>query len=406
MPPDGVSILRRLNPTAVNRGGRVAAPLTRLRPALALLLAAGTSLGCAGERAGSAPETEAGAPVKVPAWMPVAVRTRDRHANNVYAATTGGALSAAARRARPLVYVPASAGNRVDVIDPRTYKVVRRFKVGLWPQHITPSWDFRRLYVNNTQSDSLTEIDPRTGKRGRTFSVRDPYNLYFTPDGSRAIVVAERYQSLDFRDPKTWKLIRSVRVPWPGVDHLDFTRTGRYLFASTEFSGMVARIDVKRMRLAGHVRVGGLPVDVKLAPDGSRFYVANQSRGGVSIVDPGRMKEVGFVRTGRGAHGLCVSRNARLLYVSNRLNGTISVIDPARRRVRARWRVGGSPDMLQVSPDGRKLWVSDRFHQRVTVVGTRGGHVLRRIEVGPAPHGLAYFPQPGRYSLGHNGVYR
>jgi DNA-binding beta-propeller fold protein YncE len=376
--------------------------VARLRVLLALALVAVVSAGCEGE----SPDVASRSALKLVPVRKLSPRVHASRRSNVYAATTSGAVSAAAHSARPLVYVPASAGNSVDVIDPRTFKVVRRFDVGQWPQHITPSWDLKRLYVNNTESNSLTEIDPRTGKPGRTFAVRDPYNLYFTPDGRRAIVVAERYQSLDFRDPRTWKLIRSVHVPWPGVDHLDFSRDGRYLLASTEFSGMVVKVDVRRMRLAGRVRVGGLPVDVKLAPDGSRFYVANQGRGGVSIVNPHKMERVGFIRTGRGAHGLCVSRDARFLYVSNRLNGTISVIDVARRRVRKRWRVGGSPDMLQVSPDGRRLWTSDRFNHRVTVVGTRSGRVLHRIPVGPAPHGLAYFPQPGRFSLGHNGVYR
>jgi DNA-binding beta-propeller fold protein YncE len=371
---------------------------------MALALLAVTCAGCEGES--EAPGVASRPALKLVPVRKFLPRFHAAPRANVYAATTSGKVSAAARGARPLVYVPASASNSVDVIDPHTFKVIRRFSVGQWPQHITPSWDFNRLYVNNTESNSLTEIDPRTGKPGRTFSVRDPYNLYFTPDGRRAIVVAERYQSLDFRDPRTWKLIRSVRVPWPGVDHLDFSRDGRYLLASTEFSGMVVKVDVRRMKLAGRVRVGGLPVDVKLAPDGSRFYVANQGRGGVSIVNPHTMKRTGFIRTGRGAHGLCVSRNARFLYVSNRMKGTISVIDFAHRRVRKTWRVGGSPDMLQVSPDGRRLWTSDRFYQSVTVVSTRSGRVLRRIRVGPAPHGLAYFPQPGRFSLGHNGVYR
>ena len=29
-----------------------------------------------------------------------------------------------------------------------------------------------------------------------------------------------------------------------------------------------------------------------------------------------------------------------------------------------------------------------------------------RIPVGSGPHGLAVYPQPGRYSLGHTGVFR
>jgi hypothetical protein len=40
------------------------------------------------------------------------------------------------------------------------------------------------------------------------------------------------------------------------------------------------------------------------------------------------------------------------------------------------------------------------------VIDTRTGHVIHTIAVGNSPHGLSYFPQPGRFSLGHNGVYR
>jgi YVTN family beta-propeller protein len=118
------------------------------------------------------------------------------------------------------------------------------------------------------------------------------------------------------------------------------------------------------------------------------------------------MKVVRFNRTGRGAHGFAVSRDTKDLYVSNRLAGSISVIDFATERVVHTWHVGGSPDMLQVSPDGSQLWTTNRFGSTVSVISTLDGHLIRQIEVGIDPHGLTYFPQPGRISLGHNGVYR
>ncbi len=304
------------------------------------------------------------------------------------------------------VYVPNNGAGTVHVIDPMTFNIVGEFPVGRRPHHITPSWDLSRLYVNNTESNSLTELDPRTGRPVATIEVTDPYNLYFTLDGNRAIVVAERYKRLDFRDPHTWELIKSVSIPWSGVDHLDFSADGRYLLASTEFSGHVVKVDVDTMGVTDRVEVGGLPIDVRLAPDGSDFYVANQGRHGVSIIDPDSMREVGFLHTGKGAHGVAVSRDTTALYVSNRLAGTISVIDVAARQVRTAWMIGGSPDMLQVSPDGRHLWVSGRYDDLVYVVDTTSGEVLHSIKVGANPHGLAYFPQAGRFSVGHNGVYR
>ncbi len=304
------------------------------------------------------------------------------------------------------VYVPNSGDGTVWVVDPLTRSVVAQFAVGAVPHHVTPSWDLRRLYVNSTAGNTLTVIEPRTAEPVQTLAVRDPYNLYFTPDGTQAIVVAERDRRLDIYHPRTWRRLATVAVPWAGVDHLDFDAEGATAVASAEFSGVVVRVDLARLQVTGVLPVGGLPVDVRLSADGSAFYVANQGRHGVSVVDARRLTEVEFLPTGRGAHGLQVSRDARWLYVSNRLEGTISVVDLAARRVAATWRVGGSPDMMQVSPDGRELWVSNRFHGTVSVVDTTDGRVLARVPVGAGPHGLTYFPQPGRFSLGHNGVYR
>jgi YVTN family beta-propeller protein len=284
--------------------------------------------------------------------------------------------------------------------------VLRTITTGTYDQHVTPSWDLRRLYVDDTASSTLTVLDPRSGLPTRVIPVTDPYNLYFTPDGSKAIVVAEAFQRVDFRNPHTWRLIKSVPIPAPGPDHLDFTAGGGAFLISCEYAGVVYRVSTRTMRVTGRVEVGGLPVDVKLSPDGSVFYVANQGLGGVTLISARTLRVVGFLHTGNGAHGLAVSRDGRRLYVANRLSGSISVIDFARRRVVATWQVGGSPDMLQVSPGGGRLWTSNRFGDSVSVIDTRTGHLIHTIRVGSSPHGLAFFPQPGSHSLGHNGVYR
>ncbi len=321
---------------------------------------------------------------------------------NVYAAAVSPTQADFPAR----VYVPNSEDGSIDVIDPATFRVVDHYFVGGIPHHVAPSWDLSRLYADTERLNVLTVIDPRTGKKTGTVPVFDPYNLYYTLDGTRAIVVAEVVRRLDFTDPQTWKVIKSVPIPWAGVDHLDFSADGSFLLVSTEFSGMIVKVDTRSMDVAGTLGVGGLPVDVRLSPDGAVFYVANQGRHGVSVVDPAAMKEIGFVPTGRGAHGLQVSRDTRSLYVSNRLAGTISVIDFATRQVTATWKIGGSPDMLQLSPDGHQLWAAGRYHGAVYVVDTGTGALLHAIRVGRGPHGLCYFPNVGRFSLGHNGVYR
>ena len=329
---------------------------------------------------------------------------------NVYANTMSGAVPCPLCNLPPRVYVPNSTGNTVDVIDPNTFKVVDHYPVGFIPHHIAPAWDMSALFVDNEGSSSLTVLDIQTGKpTGKTISIPFPYNLYFTPDGTKAIDVVERLQRVEFRDWRHgWKLLKSVAIPWPGADHLDFSADGSYFMISTEYSGVVARVDVNKMALVGAVHVGGLPIDVKLSPDGNYFYVTNQGRMGVSVIDPVAMKEIQFIPTGRGAHGLQVSRDTRSLYVSNRLEGSVSVIDFATRSVVAKWRIpgGGSPDMLQLNPAGTQLWASGRYNRTVYVFDTTTGQVLAKIPVGSEDHGLTYFPNVGLHSLGHNGVYR
>ena len=330
---------------------------------------------------------------------------------NVYGYDTAGALAPTARAARSLVYVPNSLSDTVDVIDQRTMKVVEHFDVGGLPQHVTPSWDLKTLYVDNDHGNSLTPIDPTTGlPRGPAIPVTDPYNLYFTPNGRYAIVVAEAQSRLDFRDPHSMQLVTSVSIPCRGIDHMDFTADGTLALASCEFSGDMVVIDVRKPGVVRQValpRTPARPQDVKLSPDGSIFYVADMTNGGVWEIDARTFGVVGFLPTGRGAHGLYPSRDARRLYVTNRDEGTVSVVDFASRAVVAVWAIpGGSPDMGGVSADGRVLWLSGRYNGEVYALSTADGRLLARIPVGSGPHGLCVWPQPGRYSLGHTGVMR
>lgn len=343
--------------------------------------------------------------------MPPILDSRD-----VYAAAERGGYTAAARKAKPLVYVPDTLSNDVTVIDPATMRVVNRFSVGQLPQHVVPAYDGSVLWVTNDKGNSLTPIDPSTGLSGPPVSVEDPYNMYFTPNGRHAIIIAEALRRLDFRDPHTMALQHSLPVPMcAGVDHADFTANGRLMLLSCEFAGAgnkpgrLIEVDVARQQVVGIVPLppGASPQDVKLSPAGHTFYVADLHYGGVWLVDATTMRRTGFIKTGAGAHGLYPSRDANDLYVSDRGAGAVSVVSFATRKVVATWQIpaGGTPDMGNVSADGKTLWLSGRFNDVVYAFDTTTGHVTK-IGVGRGPHGVCVWPQPGRYSLGHTGIMR
>ena len=374
---------------------------------------------------------------------------------NLYSETAPDRMSPAVRDDPERIYVPNLRSNDVYVIDPVAMKVVDRFKVGIGPQHVVPSWDLRTLWVTNNAEGrtdgSLTPIDPRTGKPGRAIPVDDPYNMYFTPDGKSAIVVAEARKRLDFREPQTMKLQHSIDVPGcPGVNHADFAIDGRFAIFTCEFSGTLVKIDLVARKVLGYLQLEmparrfkeiaggprfkpgqpwepgeteicttkrGMPQDIRASPDGRRFYIADMHADGVHIVDGESFKQVGFIQTGLGTHGLYPSRDGRQLYVANRGshrihgsrlgNGSVTVIDFATERIVARWPVpgGGSPDMGNVSADGKYLWLAARYDDVVYRFDTVTGEV-KQIKVGAEPHGLTVWPQPGRYSLGHTGNLR
>jgi YVTN family beta-propeller protein len=373
---------------------------------------------------------------------------------NLYGDTAAGKMSPSVAGDLERIYVPNLRSNDVYVVDPALMKVVDRFKVGIGPQHIVPAWDLRTLWVTNNAEGrtdgSLTPIDPRSGKPGKAIPVDDPYNMYFTPDGKSAIVVAEARKRLDFRDPQTMALQFSIDTPGcPGINHADFSIDGRYVIFTCEFSGTLVKIDLVNRKVLGYLQLQmpstrfkevaapravagkvwepgeteictvkkGMPQDIRSSPDGKRFFIADMHADGVHVIDGESFKEVGFITTGIGAHGLYPSRDGKSLYVANRGshkihgpklgNGGVSVIDFATEKVVARWAVpgGGSPDMGNVSADGKWLWLAARYDDVIYRFDTTTGAVTQ-VKVGAEPHGLTVWPQPGRYSLGHTGNLR
>ena len=348
-----------------------------------------------------------------PAGLPGMPAVPDAH--NVYAAAGVNMFSEAAKAAKPLVYVPHTRSRDVWVIDPATFTVVARYRLGGGElQHVVPSWDLRTLYATDDTANKLTPFDPGTGKPGASIPVTDPYNLYFTPDGRSAISVAEERRELVFYDPHTWAVQDTLPTPdCAGIDHADFTPDGRTGVFTCEFAGRVAVVDVaahKLLRMIDmpHRNTMMGPQDIKLAPDGSVFYIADSQQNGVWVLDGAATKVLREIPTGMGAHGLYLSRDATRLYVTNRHEGSVSVLDAYTGAPITKWPIpgGGSPDMGNVTADGTQLWLSGRYHRSVYVLATTDGHLIRKISVGNGPHGLCVWPQPGRYSLGHTGITR
>ena len=157
------------------------------------------------------------------------------------------------------------------MIDPGTFKVVGHFAVGSLPQHVTPSWDLKTLYVLNDLGQQPHPDRPADGEARPADPGHRPVQHVLhhrragtrssSPSGSTGSTSATRTRS---------RLHRSLHVPCAGVDHMDFSADGRYLIASCEFSGQVIKVDVRRKVVGTDSSAArrGMPQDVKLSPDG------------------------------------------------------------------------------------------------------------------------------------------
>ncbi|MFH8681523.1 YncE family protein [Streptomyces lydicus] len=392
---------------------RTTVPGFRHRAAALLAVACALAAGCGDggtKPAAQGPRPVERAPVKAARpGLPGMPPLLDEH--DLYAADRPGRLAPQVKDYPARIYVPNTGSDTVSVIDPKTYKVIETIPVGVQPQHVVPSWDLKTLWVNNNRGHDLTPIDPATGKAGEPVKVHDPYNLYFTPNGKYAVVMASMDRQLVFRDPHTMEIRKTLPVGCAGVNHADFSPDGRYFIVSCEFSGELLKVDTEKMKVIGQEKLpfdGAMPQDVKISPDGRTWYIADMMADGIWVMNGDTFNRPKLMPTGKGAHGLYVSRDSRYMYVSNRGEGSISLLDFKTGKLVDKWHIrgGGSPDMGGLSTDGKVLWLSGRYNSEVYALDTRTGKTLAKIPVGQGPHGLAVYPQPGRYSLGHTGIFR
>ena len=299
---------------------------------------------------------------------------------NVYAGTGAGNFSPASPAQLIRVYSPNLMTGKVDVIDPETFKVVDSLVAIPSPEHIVPSWDLQTLWVSGDISyrgghAAVMPIDPKTGKLGKAIDVPDSYNMYFTPDGRSAIIVAEAMRRLEFRDPHTMELQGYISTPkCAGINHADFSLDGSYAIFTCEYNDTLAKIDLVHHTLVDMLQLspGHMPQDIRIAPDGSVFFVADMLKDGVIVIDGDAFKEIGFIPTGVGTHGLYPSRdgNEALCLQSRHAQ-------PRRRAARRRQRLG---DGFRHAQDRRQL---DDSRRRQPRHGQRQRRRQIAVAVGP-----------------------
>lgn len=307
------------------------------------------------------------------------------------------ALCASAVEAANPIFALNSLDATISVINPVTFKEVRRLPTGKEPHHLYLSPDEKSLIVANALSDSLTLIDPKTGDIQRVIeNIADPYQLRFSPDMKWFVTTANRLNHVDIykvtnRPGGSFDLTLVKRVPTAKTpSHLNIDSKSTVVYATMQDSDELIAIDLATQTPRWKVPVGKMPADVYLTPDDKRLLIGLTGDMYAEVYDVTGARPVLLRRivTGAGAHAFRAWGDKRHVLLSNRAANTISRIDTQTMAVVDTYPAPGGPDCMDLSADTKTILVTSRWARKVTFIDTVAKKVVRQVKVGRSPHGV------------------
>lgn len=301
----------------------------------------------------------------------------------------------AAAAGRP-IFVLNSLDATVSVIDPGSYKEIKRINTGKEPHHLYLTPDEKSMIIANARGDSLTFIDPVTAEVQRVLpGIIDPYHLRFSPDMKWFVTAGNRMDHVDLyrwqpqNAEKPLELVK--RLPAPKTpSHLMIDSKSRTVYMSLQGSDEVMAIDLATQTQRWKTPVGKMPADIFLSPDDKHLLVALTGDKLVEVYDVSGAapRLVKRLQTGDGAHSFRAVGDGRYVLVSNRAANTISKIDLQSFEVAETFAAPGGPDDMEILNDGRTLLVSSRWARKLSFMDLQTKQLIKQVPVGKSPHGV------------------
>jgi YVTN family beta-propeller protein len=306
-------------------------------------------------------------------------------------------LALPAAQAAPTVVVPPvfvlnSLDATVSVVDPVSWKEIRRIPTGKEPHHLYLTPDEKSVIVANALGDTLTFIDPRTAEVQKVVrGILDPYHLRFSPDMKWFITAANRLNHVDIyrwtgTEPVLSKRIATSKTP----SHLWVDSRSTVVYSSMQDSDELVAIDLTTQAIRWRIKTGPLPADIFGTPDDKYLLVGMTGGEGVEVYDVSgaQPRLAQRLPTGKGAHAFRAIGDKRHVLVSNRVANTISKIDYQAFKVVDVFPGPSGPDCMEISADGKRIMVASRWAGMLSVIDMERKAVVQQVKVGKSPHGV------------------
>lgn len=290
------------------------------------------------------------------------------------------------------VFVLNSLDADVSVIDPTSWREIKRIPTGKEPHHLYMTPDEKSIIVANALADSLTFIDPRTAEVQKTVrGIIDPYHLRFSPDMKWLVTNANRFNHVDIYRWDGTDLALAKRIPTSKTpSHLWIDSKSTTAYSTMQDSDELVAIDLAKQEIKWRIKTGPMPADIFGSPDDKTLLVGLTGSDAVEVFDVSgpQPKSVRKIKTGAGAHAFRGAGDKRHVFLSNRVANTISKIDMQTLQVVDTYPAPGGPDCMEVLAGGRYLMTTSRWAKKLTIIDTEKKEVVKQVRVGKSPHGV------------------
>ena len=158
------------------------------------------------------------------------------------------------------MYTGNIGSNTVSELDARSGQFVRTFDVPTQPEAINVTPDGAEVWVGSNATGRVSVVDPRSGAvTTAAEGLGWPYRVLFSPDRRFTFLPDLRNEELRFLDRASRRELGRLPFPGGGPQGIAITPDGRYLLQSLSRQSRVAIIDVNTRAVVGHLSAGDTP---------------------------------------------------------------------------------------------------------------------------------------------------
>lgn len=227
---------------------------------------------------------------------------------------------------------------------------------------IDPVWN--KVYVTNSNSNTLTAIDGVTQRVSTIALATSPQAIAINPATHEVIVVSPESSVVTIVDEKTNQVSHSISVGrFPAAISVNST-TNRIYIANRD-DATVSEINGTTWAVSTFI-VGSSPVALALNPATNRLYVADRGSNELTVIDVAAGTTANLT-VGSEPSGIAINPITNIIYVANEGDSSLSIVDGASNAIQ-RISVGSAPSSVAVSTTANRVYVSAGSDRTVSVL--------------------------------------